>query len=109
MKLKAVIFMANKIKILLLTLVLVATVAVFSAAAATIDQTSSLNGVVLADSLVKPGDAVKEGQVLVKVSTIAGPAPAARATTDGRVASVLVQPGQTVKVGQVLVRLENGQ
>ncbi len=95
-------------RILLLTMLLVVSVVVFSAAAASIDQTSSLNGVVLADSLVKPGDSVTEGQVLVKVSTIAGPAVASRATIDGRVESVLVQPGQTVKAGQVLVRLTNG-
>ena len=101
--------MLKRKRILFLTMLFVVAVAVFSAAAAPVDQTSSLNGIVLADSLVKPGDMVKEGQVLVKVSTIAGPAPAARATLDGRVASVLVQPGDKVKVGQVLVRLESSR
>ena len=94
-------------KIVMLTLVLVGLVAMLSVAAAPVEQSSSLSGIVLADSLVKDGELVKEGQVLVKVMTIAGPVPAARATVDGRVAAVLVKPGDKVAVGQVLVRLES--
>ena len=39
-----------------------------------VDQKTTLNGVVLADGLAAVGMQVSEGQVLVKVKTIAGPA-----------------------------------
>ena len=50
-----------------------------------VDQKTTLNGVVLADGLAAVGMQVSEGQVLVKVKTIAGPAPAARANIAGKV------------------------
>ena len=66
---------------------------------------STLNGVVLADGLAAVGMQVSEGQVLVKVKTIAGPAPAARANIAGKVTAVLVKPGDNISNGQTVVRI----
>lgn len=68
-----------------------------------VDQKTTLNGVVLADRLVTVGMQVSEGQVLVKVKTIAGPAPAARANIAGKATAVLVKPGDTISNGQTVV------
>ncbi len=76
------------------------------AAGALVEQRGVLNGKVLATCLVTPGTMVHEGDVLVCVDTIAGPAPAARATVDGKVVEVLVKPGDMVKTGDVLARIE---
>ena len=69
-----------------------------------VDQKTTLNGVVLADGLATVGMQVSEGQVLVKVKTIAGPAPAARANA-GKVTAVLVKPGDNISNGQTVVRV----
>mgnify|MGYP002087989880 CR=1 FL=1 len=66
---------------------------------------TTLNGVVLADGLAAVGMQVSEGQVLVKVKTIAGPAPAARANIAGKVTAVLVKPGDNISNGQTVVRI----
>lgn len=70
-----------------------------------VDQKTTLNGVVLADGLAAVGMQVSEGQVLVKVKTIAGPAPAARANIAGKVTAVLVKPGDNISNGQTVVRV----
>lgn len=59
----------------------------------------------LADGLTAVGMQVSEGQVLVKVKTIAGPAPAARANIAGKVTAVLVKPGDNISNGQTVVRI----
>lgn len=70
-----------------------------------VDQKTTLNGVVLADNLVTVGMDVSMGQVLVKVKTIAGAAPAARANIAGKVTAVLVKPGDKISNGQTVVRV----
>lgn len=70
-----------------------------------VEQRATLSGVVLADGLVQNGAKVAQGQVLVKIKSIAGAAPAARANIAGTVTAVLVQPGQNIKAGQVVVKL----
>ena len=71
-----------------------------------VDQRSVLAGKVVAQELVSAGTPVKEGRVLVRVTSITGTAPAARATVDGTVQEVLVKPGDTVRAGDVLVRIQ---
>ena len=71
-----------------------------------VDQKGVLAGRVVAQDLVTPGTAVKEGRVLVRVESITGPAPAVRATLDGIVREVLVRPGDMVRTGDVLIRIE---
>lgn len=86
--------------------VLVLLVSLAAASGNLVDQRGVLSGKVLADNLVSVGAAVREGDVLVKVSTVTGAAPAVRATTDGIVREVLVTPGKSVGSGDVLVRIE---
>jgi biotin carboxyl carrier protein len=71
-----------------------------------VEEKSVLAGTVIADKLAVAGQAVKEGDVLVKVDTITGSAAAARATVDGTVRSVLVMPGNHLKPGDVVVKIE---
>ncbi|WP_292302240.1 biotin/lipoyl-containing protein, partial [Megasphaera sp.] len=52
------------------------------------------------------GAAVKEGDVLLTVNSLAGPMPAARSDKDGVVKTVLVQPGSQVQQGAVVVVVE---
>lgn len=93
--------------IIILALVLVlAAVAWAMASGALIDQKSVLSGRVLAENLTAPGSAVHEGDILVVVDTITGPAPAVRANTDGRVKEVLIKPGDVIRTGDVAVRIE---
>lgn len=98
--------MRKRIAAILVMTVAVVFVAWAVAAAQTVEVHSVLSGTVSAQGLTTTGATVREGDVLVMVDTIAGPAVAARATVDGKVASVLVQPGQRVRTGDVLVRLE---
>lgn len=94
-------------KILWLTLaIMMITIAWTAAAGAAVDQKGVLSGKVLATCLVTPGTAVHEGDVLVCVDTITGPAPAVRANVDGTVIEVLVKPGDMIKTGDVLARIE---
>lgn len=72
-----------------------------------VSQTSTLSGVVNSKGLVQQGAAVKEGQVLLSVETIAGIVPASRATVDGTVIEVLVKPGDSIKNGQVVVKIKS--
>jgi biotin carboxyl carrier protein len=76
------------------------------ASGALVDQKGVLSGRVLAQGLAVPGADVCEGAVLVVVDTITGPAPAVRATVDGKVKEVLVKPGDIIRTGDVLVRIE---
>lgn len=70
-----------------------------------VDQKTTLSGVVLSDDLATVGMSVTKGQIIVKVKTIAGPAPAARANVSGKVTAVLVNPGDTITNGQTVVRV----
>lgn len=90
----------------LLMLLGTATLAGVAMAGGIADQRSALNGTVLADQLAVVGQAVREGDVLVKVQTISGSSVAARASSDGTVRQVLVRPGERVSAGQVVVQLE---
>lgn len=92
--------------IAVLTVVLVlAAVAWAMASEPLVDQTGVLSGRVLAEGLVSPGASVREGDVLVRVDGLTGPAIAVRANVDGTVGEVLVKPGDTIKSGDVLVRI----
>jgi biotin carboxyl carrier protein len=71
-----------------------------------VDQRGVLSGKVLADNLAAVGAKVREGDVLVRVGTLTGAAPAVRANVDGVVREVLVSPGNTINTGDVLVRIE---
>lgn len=83
--------------------VAVAAFGVYSFAfAAGVAQKSTLNGVVQADGLVKVGQSVRQGDVLVKVKTIMGASPAARAT----VKTVYVTAGQQISGGQTVAEIE---
>lgn len=72
-----------------------------------VSQSSTLSGVVSSKGLVKKGDVVKEGQVLLIVESVAGEVPAARATIDGEVVEVLVQSGDNIKSGQTIAKIES--
>ena len=65
------------------------------AAAADVSYITVLSGSVV--SVAPVGAAVKEGDVLLTVNSLAGPMPAARSDKDGVVKSVLVQPGSQVQ------------
>lgn len=93
--------------ITVLTIILALAVMAWALASGSlVDQKGVLSGRVLADGLVAPGADVREGQVLVVVEGLAGPAPALRANVDGKVREVLVKPGDTIRTGDVLVRIE---
>ena len=92
--------------ILVLSLVMLVMFASFAFAAGAIAQTSSLTGTVVAEGLVSTGMLVSEGQVLVKVKTIAGTAAAARANCSGKVVSVSVSPGSSIVAGQVVASIQ---
>ncbi|WP_371372211.1 biotin/lipoyl-binding protein [Sporomusa aerivorans] len=99
--------MAHKKSILFITVLLVIGAVAWSMAAGqTVDQRGVLAGSVLASGLTSPGVAVHEGDILVYVQTITGPAAAVRATVDGVVREVLVKPGDQVRTGDILVRIE---
>jgi biotin carboxyl carrier protein len=102
--------MAHKRSILLITILLVAGVVAWSLAAGqTVDQRGVLTGKVLAAGLTSPGTAVHEGDILVYVETLTGPAAAVRATVDGVVREVLAKPGDKVRTGDILVRIESAK
>lgn len=98
----------NRIKIIaVLTAVLVLAAAAWAVAAdSLVDQKGVLSGRVLAEGLVSPGTIIREGDVLVRVEGLTGPAIAVRANVDGKVGEVLVKPGDTIRTGDVLVRIE---
>jgi multidrug efflux pump subunit AcrA (membrane-fusion protein) len=99
--------MAHKRSIIIITVLLViGAVAWALAAGQTVDQRGVLAGSVMANGLTTPGATAREGDILVYVQTITGPAAAVRATVDGTVKEVLVKPGDKVKTGDILVRIE---
>ncbi len=99
--------MAHKKSIIAVTVLLVIGVFAWSLAAGqSIDQRGVLSGRVLPNGLVAVGAMAREGDILVYVETITGPAAAVRANVDGTVREVLVRPGDKVKTGDVLVRIE---
>lgn len=77
-----------------------------ASAANLVDQNGVLSGRVAAQNLVTVGTVVKEGNVLMNVESITGPAPAVRANRDGVVREVLVKSGDRVSAGDVLARIE---
>lgn len=99
--------MAHKKAIIAITVLLVIGVVAWSLAAGqTVEQRGVLSGNVLSNGLVAVGAAAREGDILVYVETITGPAAAVRANVDGVVREVLVKPGDKVKSGDILVRIE---
>lgn len=74
--------------------------------AAVTEQQAMVSGEVVAEGLVAEGAQVQQGDVLVKVKSLAGGSIAAcRATTSGRVAQVLVKPGDKITAQQVVAKL----
>jgi biotin carboxyl carrier protein len=99
--------MTHKKSILIITLLLVVSAVAWSMAAGQmVDQRGVLSGHVLSNGLIAPGAMAREGDILVYVETLTGPAVAVRANIDGVVREVLVKPGDKVKSGDTLVRIE---
>lgn len=99
--------MAHKKSIIVITVLLVIGVVAWSLAAGqTVEQRGVLSGSVLPNGLVAAGAMTHEGDILVYVETITGPAVAVRANVDGVVREVLVRPGDKVRTGDILVRIE---
>lgn len=74
--------------------------------AAVTEQRAIVSGEVAADGLVQVGTRVQQGDVLVKVKSLAGGSiAAARATTSGQVTQVLVKPGDKIAAQQVVAKL----
>ena len=61
--------------------------------------------IVVADNLAVVGQEVRQGDVLVKVKTVAGAMPAARATVTGKVTAVFVVPGQKIVGGEAVAEV----
>ena len=99
--------MLKRNKAILLTVLFLVTFSLFAYAETIIPQTSTLNGTVAAQGLIRSGALVKEGQVLLYVNSVVGTSPAVRANSDGTVVEVLVKPGDTIKSGQVVVKLKS--
>jgi biotin carboxyl carrier protein len=78
-------------------------------ASSVVDQKASLAGTVTSDGLVKAGQSVHEGDVLVKIDTITGAISASRATTNGIVKEVLISPGAKIAAGDIVARIEVGK
>ncbi|SMC38492.1 biotin/lipoyl-binding protein [Sporomusa malonica] len=99
--------MTHKKSIIVITLLLVVSAALWSLAAGQmVDQRGVLSGNVLSNGLIAPGAMAREGDILVYVETLTGPAVAVRANIDGIVREVLAKPGDKVRSGDTLVRIE---
>lgn len=72
--------------------------------AAEMTYTSVLSGTVV--QVIPVGTAVREGEVLVTVQSLAGPMAAARASGNGTVKSVSVAPGEQVQQGTAVMVIE---
>lgn len=79
----------------------VAAVGMTVVSAANVAHQTVLTGTVV--SVVPVGTAVKEGDTLVTVKTVAGPMAASRATVDGVVSAVKVVSGDQVTRGNEVV------
>lgn len=96
--------MCHKKITLLFAVLFVLIVGVFTVnAASLIDQKAALSGKVV--SAVQVGTHVEEGTELVRVSTLAGSATAARANAKGIVKEVLVHSGSVIQSGDVVARI----
>lgn len=74
--------------------------------AAVTEQRAIVSGEVAADGLIQEGAQVQQGDVLVKVKSLAGGSiAAARATTSGKVTQVLVKPGDKIAAQQVVAKV----
>jgi len=81
-----------------------------ASAPALADIRATLAGEVLEKGLVHIGDAVRDGDPVVWVRAVTGPAPAARASAEGVIAEVLVRPGDVIrKPGAVVARLRKNR
>ena len=69
-----------------------------------VEETAIMAGTVV--SVVEPGTAVKEGDVLVTVTSLAGAVPASRAAADGVVKEVKVVKGQSLNKQDVVAVIE---
>lgn len=78
---------------------------IYGYATTVVPQKSVLTGRVV--SVVSPGTAVKEGDVLVTVTSLAGPVPAVRADVDGVVKEVLVNQGENIEKQDTAVIIES--
>lgn len=78
---------------------------IYGYAATAVPQKSVLTGRVV--SVVSPGTTVKEGDVLVTVTSLAGPVPAVRADVDGVVKEVLVNQGENIEKQDTAVIIES--
>ncbi len=81
-----------------------AVVGVMTVAAEAVVHTTVLSGKVT--KVLPAGTAVKEGEVLVEVESLAGSMPAARATVDGTVATTETEVGADVKKGDEVAVVE---
>ncbi len=95
--------------ITLLVFVVLAVSVWAGASGSIVDQKGVLAGKVAAQGMVAVGSHVREGDILVRVETLTGALPAARATGDGIVREVLVKPGDVINVDQVVARVEMGR
>ncbi|BBB91544.1 MAG TPA: biotin/lipoyl-binding protein [Methylomusa anaerophila] len=100
---------SKKTMVMIIVILVLGIMAWAWAAGQTVEQHSVLSGQVLANGLVSPGAEVREGDILVYVDTITGPAAAVRATVDGIVKEVTVKAGDQVQSGDVLARIEPGK
>lgn len=74
--------------------------------AAVTEQRAVISGEVVAEGLVQTGVLVQQGDILVKVKSLAGGSiAAARATTAGKVSQVLVVPGQRISAEQIVAKI----
>lgn len=76
---------------------------IMETSAAEMPQVSVLSGQLV--SVAAEGTAVKEGETLASVASLAGPVPAVRADRDGVVAAVYKHPGDPVRQGDEVVAL----
>lgn len=96
--------------VMIMAVLLTLAVMTWAAAASTlVDQKSVLSGRVLGQGLVSVGADVREGDALVIVDSLTGPATAVRANVDGKVKEVLAKAGDNIRTGDVLVRIESAR
>ncbi|WP_110954129.1 HlyD family secretion protein [Anaerosinus massiliensis] len=94
----------KKTWIILVVLLLTVTGVWKATASSLIEQRSVLSGEVV--STIAVGTTVSEGTELVRVTTLAGSATAARATTAGIIREITVQKGSKINSGDVVARIE---
>lgn len=93
-----------KLKKLAVLTTLLAIGGVLAVAAQAVVHTTVLSGTVT--KVVAPGTAVREGDTLVEVDSLAGSMPAARATVDGTVVQTDVEVGQKIEQGREVAVVE---